>query len=167
MITLQEVVDRNWQFFIREGGLPGVSGGGCVFRALDGGRCAIGCVLPEDMDIEEGPVADALMADNVQEFFLGVPFEALEDLADLHDGLAHHPYFHGRYRAKLRAFAADWGLTIPDSYLLDDPDQLLLFDDAVPDTQRQVTLIDMKAALPKTLVEGVPGTARYAAGAEE
>ena len=154
MITLQEVVDRNWQFFIREGGRPGVSGDCCAFRGLDGGRCAIGCVLPETMEVEEGPVADALMADNIQEFFLGVPFEALEELADHHDALAHHPYFHVRYRSRLRAFAAEWDLTIPDCYLLDDPDQLLLFEDAIPVTARALTLIDMKPAPPARLYVG-------------
>jgi hypothetical protein len=144
-MTLQEVVDRNWQFFIREAGHPGVMEDGCVFRAPNGGRCAIGCVLPETMELLDGPVDDVLETDDeVADFFEGVPFEALEELADLHDEIAHHPYFHVRYRRRLRDFAEEWDLTIPDSYLLDDPDQLLLFDDAVLEPPSRVTLIDMK-----------------------
>ena len=148
-MTLQEVVDRNWQFFIREAGLPGAIEGGCVFRAPNGGRCAIGCVLPETMEIPDASVddvsvCDLFSSDEVADFFRGVPFEALCKLSDLHDEIAHHPYFHALYRDRLREFAAEWDVTIPDSYLLDDPNQLLLFDDAVPEPPQRTRIVEMK-----------------------
>jgi hypothetical protein len=63
--------------------------GSCLYRGEDGRKCAIGCLIPDNLyeeDMEDKPVVQ-LCADfsSLVQLFEGVTTELLEDLQIIHD----------------------------------------------------------------------------------
>jgi hypothetical protein len=82
----------------------------CAYRAEDGKKCAVGCLIPDDLylkEMEDLPVR-RLITDfpNIASLFEGVDLDLLRKLQMLHDSPIDVPY----WEIRLRHFAVDFKL---------------------------------------------------------
>jgi hypothetical protein len=126
-VTNQEVFDRVWDYFITKGNPPAVSDEGfgsvklCRYRTKDGRRCAIGCLIPDELYEEglEGCPARFIphASPALEELFAGVSTELLTRLQVKHDTCAKEgdeTSFTQQYALKLRDIAGKHDLQVPD-----------------------------------------------------
>ena len=122
-ITLQEVVDQNYQWFVVEKHPKSMNASitSCAYRGRDGARCAIGCVLPDslyysDMD-KLGSNITAVIdhRPRLREFFKDIPTEALQRLQSSHDRYQCRWLipFDQHMDKELRTFAFRYNLIYP------------------------------------------------------
>ena len=121
-ITLQQIVDKNYEWFVVEKHPQSTKEGSvaCVYRGKDGAKCAIGCVLPDSlyepsMDKWGAGVVNILNnRPNVRAFFGDIPAETLRQLQVMHD---HYLFgddgFDQHMDRELRLFAFQYNLNYP------------------------------------------------------
>lgn len=114
-MTNQEAFNKVWRHFVVNRHGPGFdsSRGKCMYRTPSGNRCAIGCLIPRGKyrkDFEMNTVDKVVVACG-----LGLSPCFYRPLQSVHDDAAvsFGGSFRGRMRAGLRAFAAEWNLTVP------------------------------------------------------
>lgn len=67
--TIVELVDRMIEYFSRPGAVLARDGYSCYYRReVDGARCAIGCLLPDDVDLPHNEGIKTLIEDETVEF---------------------------------------------------------------------------------------------------
>jgi hypothetical protein len=121
-MTNQEAFDRVWQYFVVEGHPAGLSTASAVpvYRDREtGNRCAIGCLLPDSMELGTYDGAcvrvEALIDDNGDAAALFSDCERgfLGELQDAHDAHAGHSGFGDAFADDLAYIAHRWGLALP------------------------------------------------------
>lgn len=134
-MTNQEALNRVVDWFIVQGNPPAADGrDGCCYRTPDHRRCAIGCLIPDEVYIDdiEGMSALAVISGNpslprwndktapVRQSLAGLDPEFAEEMQSAHDGWSHTcgvaflPYF----APKLADVARDYELEIPPALAL-------------------------------------------------
>lgn len=132
-MNAQDILNSNYQWFIVEKHNRAGDGAQCFYRMDNGNRCAIGCVMPdevydEDMDISERGGKILVVLDNfplADEFFKETDLSFLYDLQSAHDGYAAYKRvndsrgtgsldFHSYYDVELRKLAQKYSLVYPE-----------------------------------------------------
>jgi hypothetical protein len=114
-MTAQEIFDRVWTHFVVEGNPRSMNNyGACVYRGLNGARCAVGVLIPdaEYRDDFEGFNAGALIRGDDCPPSL-VPMREHADLLDALQ-IAHDGACNGDVDPRLRIVANEHSLTIPE-----------------------------------------------------
>lgn len=94
-MTNQEIFDKVSEFLIKQG-KPCITDNGCVYRGPDGLKCAVGCVLPDElyqpgMDSDDVDIrAIWWKYPEVAEYFGRGKLPLLEALQQVHDGWPYH-----------------------------------------------------------------------------
>lgn len=129
-LTLQDVFDKNWQYFIVDNNPFGYNGITCVYLGSNGEKCAIGVCIPEEIAKQIAHpttrIAYLLTLDeNLKNIFhKDIDHFALGELQTIHDGCAkqcgdspkHSKNYidtHDLYKQHLIEFAERHNLKIP------------------------------------------------------
>ena len=124
-MTKQEAFDKVWEYFIVEEGKPGFrehildKGPGCQYRTKDGGRCAIGVLIPDNIYEhyfeQAGPVAELMNRVSVIGTLLSGLTIFCEKLQTAHDlcPRSENDNFKSWMKTRLEALSASEGLIIP------------------------------------------------------
>lgn len=108
MPTLQETFDTVARFLIRQG-RRSYSDTGCKYRAPNGDRCAVGCLIPDEL-YSEGFEGTGVKYDIAPTMFqLGYDVDFLERLQEAHDEW-HQDWLHG-WAEEMRQLAGEYGLS--------------------------------------------------------
>jgi hypothetical protein len=135
-VNRQDALNANWQYFVVEGHGPSMRGGdwpnNCAYRGVDGAKCAIGCIIPDelyhpgidslsilglsDTDVTAIMVSHSPELRPIQEFLepCGLPF--LQELQLVHDNnyKLRGQEFTDAYRHDLILLALMFDLTTPE-----------------------------------------------------
>lgn len=120
----QRIFDKAFKGLQSQGFVRSTLRGACQYRGLDGLRCAIGHVLPDDVyepSMEGNNVGYLLCEEDFRKRFegsqdpaakdlLGADEDFLAEMQDAHDESCS-AYTMEKY---LKSVAADWGLTVPE-----------------------------------------------------
>lgn len=128
-VTPQEMFDKVWDYFVVQKNAPGVGAmGGCDYRSETGARCAIGCLLPDEVieDMSGGHLMHCYIEEALRRqrspklnaFFTDCDLEFLSALQGAHDRATViegkiNPDFHAMMEINLRKFATDYALQVP------------------------------------------------------
>ena len=127
-ITLQEVLDKNYEWFVvkKQPRSMDINYKRCAYRGADGAQCAIGCVIPDslyDPNMEDGLNGIGTFLSGFEterqplvEFFKDIPVSALQELQSIHDVYyGQCSYRFDLYMDKnLRLFAKTHNLNYPN-----------------------------------------------------
>ena len=132
-LTRQDCFDKVWNHFVVEKNplsfeLSGVGDRLCLYRGLNGEKCAIGILIPDDKwnpDCENQSPVQALANCGIKDYFHDEVFEALDgiyflrDLQGAHDIVCYTFASTGSTKStietSLRNLAKKWKLKIQDS----------------------------------------------------
>lgn len=120
VLTRQQAYDRMREYFARPDAQQAADDGNCAYRAEDGSKCAIGCLIPDDLyDPEMEGASTAHLFDR----FHWLPFapddvEFYRRAQRIHDTWT--PYYDQKENipfqewmlSGLDALAAEWGLKV-------------------------------------------------------
>lgn len=122
-MTNQEIFDTVYRHLLSQGKRAKTEDGDCVYRTEDGAKCAVGCLIPDELYMSDIETASAELAalgvrDGARERFLGeifdeigIPKESaylLGALQGVHDH--EHP---DEWQQALEFVAEKYGLTVP------------------------------------------------------
>lgn len=136
-MTNQEAFDRVWDWFVVRKGQKSTmvfDGGerGCAYRGADGARCAVGCLIPDELynlSMEQTSITVLLMdpgygsSPPLRAHFSGVSQSLLSEMQSAHDGFDTDHYgdqtdvaaerFTAHMEHALRNAARIYDLTVP------------------------------------------------------
>lgn len=103
-----------WKYFITDGGLPGWDGSWCCYRTPNGGRCAVGAILPDNAPSEVLECKGGYTSGPIHDYLLYTAHEGcfLRDVQLLHDLTCENGWDVDVFRTKLEALAERYGLTV-------------------------------------------------------
>ena len=114
-MTEQEIFDKVYTHFVVERNPCSVSADGtCMYRGLNGAKCAVGLLIPDEQYQEgmEGMSASMLCEEYPSVCDWGVSPDFLMSLQCAHDRMRY--VLPHEVRDAFRAVADLWGLTIPE-----------------------------------------------------
>lgn len=130
-LTLQDVFDKNWQYFIVENKPFGYIDFHCTYLGSNGEKCAIGVCIPEEIAnkiTEHNGCNVSFLLSKYKEvsdlFDKNIDFTALSNLQHLHDDCAKecadapidsdmYNKTHSLYKKMLTEFAEKYNLILP------------------------------------------------------
>lgn len=119
-ITLQQIFNAAWQAFIVEGKPAASDDFSCRYKTWDGRKCAVGLVLPDDLDTDNIGSFYGLVRHHPELFDSDLQQADAKYLntfqVSLHDNLVrNNEWAHSLDERKQRyeACAAQYGLTVP------------------------------------------------------
>lgn len=93
-MTTQQVFDTVIEHLIKQGKQAKASTGHCSYRTTDGLKCAVGCLIPDELynPILEGRSVEGIRSITLRQYiyptlytFIDKNFDILQDLQSLHD----------------------------------------------------------------------------------
>jgi hypothetical protein len=119
-LTMQDMIDRNYQYFFVEGHPPSYDAklGLCRYNIEDKTHCSIGCVIPYVLyhaDIEKNNIAEILSTEGkISQLFSqetkGRSGAFLKRLQDAHDDNPESEMFIKDFEVRLKQLCKDYGL---------------------------------------------------------
>lgn len=116
-LSLQECFDKVWKHFVIDENPQSIrlSDYRCYYRSPSGIKCAIGCLIPDEMYNEDMEKTQLL---NFQNKWPGLPFHYLDhvivrDLQRCHDHAVLMNNFTMEVTNNLKDFAIKYNLTVP------------------------------------------------------
>lgn len=111
-VTLQELFDQAWRGLAAQGWQSSWSDGRCAYRGENGRRCAVGHLIHDDEYSPgmEGLEVHALAEEGKLPARLVPHAWELDAIQDCHD----HAYNLADMKRRMRSFAAQRGLTVPE-----------------------------------------------------
>ena len=111
-MTNQEALNKVWDYFVVQGNPPSYDGSSCFYR-LNGKRCAVGVLIPDE---EYAPdMEDIVAPDMIQVVpsLSGLSGRFLLSIQTTHDDASSEPDFGSEIVKRLRWVAEDYGLEVP------------------------------------------------------